>query len=171
MKLKKWQMLMCVVLAGAGIFWTYDFMKNNRAHQVKTKVFEEVNADIRAEKTLTLTHVGDIPWDYVCIASYEARGIDVSDGVYIAQRGLNKQKLDFSGFSIANEDYNELSRDWMYGVVFVSVSQRLLVAISLHDTLGVSVFKDECSQANNASLRSTGSKENGYQVTFIGRML
>lgn len=142
-----------------GAFGVADYYKNGEAYRIRSRVSKEINWNI--SKEISLAKVGGVDWDYVCLAGYEARGIDTANGLWIAQRELKNLNIDFSEFAVADETYNEFPESALSGLVFVNTSRRILVAISLNNHHQVFPSGDICSKAENASLRNKN---------FIGKM-
>lgn len=169
--MRKWKASLLIILAFTIMFWGIDTYKNGSAYKLQRIIQKEINAIVQDNKEISLETIGGVQWDYICFASYEAKGIDVADGIDVVQYGLNKHTLDFPDYAVANENYNELSPDWLYGLVFVSNSEQMLVAISLDKVFSASSTEDTCSKASSAQLINEGKTATGLnKLKFLVRM-
>lgn len=140
------------------VFDIYDHYKHKQAYDAKKTIIEVLESGFKEQKSIELDNIGNINWEQICFISYELNGIDVSDGLDIPVRYLKIPRTAFS--QVANEYYNEFKTS-RYGLVFFSVEQKILVAISLKDAEKIPA--SECHNAKNLVLLN--------QVTPQGRLL
>ena len=140
------------------------FGPDGSAYKVQDKLSREINEGMKRSEKLILNNRANIMWDYVCPASYEFKGIDVADGLEIASGML--KKVDFTDFLVANEYYNEFSGN-QYGLVFISLQLKMVVAIQINDIGLLNSLSSPCVAGANAVLLSGTPREyTGYTKAF-----
>lgn len=150
--------------------WASSAYKNKSVNELQSRVEKEVNAGIQTAKTLPLETAGGVTWDYVCFVAHDTTGTDVADGASVAKNALRDTSLDFPTFAVASRDYNELSKDWTHGLVFVSAQKKLLIAIALDGISSAAPAKETCARAQSASLSTAPAADKGRQITFTGSL-
>lgn len=150
--------------------WASNAYKDKSMHALQSKLEQEINDGLKTAKKLPLENMGGVTWDYVCFVAYDAAGSDVANGASVAKKALEDTQLDFTAFAVANKDYNELSKNWTHGLVFVSSAQKLLIATALGDIGSAARVEEPCASAKSAALTVTGKTDKGRTVAFSGNL-
>lgn len=129
--MKKILKVLILVFSALALYGAFTVYANKKAYDIRTKVTQELSESFQSGILPSLPAAGNVQWDYICSGSYEARGIDVASAVWIGERALVKHviddnKLDFSGFDIADEIYTEFSGS-RHGLVFISKKEKILI--------------------------------------------
>lgn len=136
---------------------------NIRAYHVRDQVLHAFSVTPQSGAAPVLAGIGGVAWDYICVGSYEAKGIDVASAKWIAEHArmkhIDSPKQDFSGFDIADEIYTEFAGS-QHGLVFVSLQEKLLVGTLFPEDVGIE--GEGCVEAADAALVDTPKEKQPY---------
>ncbi|MBW7911273.1 MAG: hypothetical protein H3C49_08390 [Alphaproteobacteria bacterium] len=161
--MKKALLILASIVSALVLYGVLTMYMNIRAYHVRGQVLHAFSVAPQSGAPPVLAGVGGVVWDYICVGSYEAKGIDVASAKWIAERArvkhVDSPRQDFSGFDIADEIYTEFAGS-RHGLVFVSLQEKLLVGTVFPADVGLG--GEGCVEAADAALVDTPKEKQSY---------